>query len=119
MAPIMPIRPAMERTAYEIEPVLRAVARTMQACLGFGTVVVNLHWPAWDDFETVVVEGSADAREVLLGQTASVALAGAGCAGKSAPRRRDPALTGYRVSAHEQRGRDDARLRADHRAAGG
>jgi diguanylate cyclase (GGDEF)-like protein/putative nucleotidyltransferase with HDIG domain len=63
----------MERTAYEIEPVLRAVARTMQACLGFGTVVVNLHRPAWDDFETVVVEGSDEAREVLLGQTSSVA----------------------------------------------
>jgi GAF domain-containing protein len=63
----------MERTAYEIEPVLRAVARTMQACLGFGTVVVNLHRPAWDDFETVVVEGSDVAREVLLGQTSSVA----------------------------------------------
>jgi hypothetical protein len=69
----MPITRWMERTAYEIEPVLRAVARTMQACLGFGTVVVNLHRPAWDDFETVVVEGSGEAREVLLGQTSSVA----------------------------------------------
>jgi diguanylate cyclase (GGDEF)-like protein/putative nucleotidyltransferase with HDIG domain len=63
----------MERSAYEVEPVLRAVARTMQACLGFGTVVVNLHRPAWDDFQTVVVEGSAAAREALLGQTSSVA----------------------------------------------
>ena len=63
----------MERTSYELEPVLRAVARTMQACLGFGTVVVNLHRPAWDDFETVVVEGSEEAREALLGQTSSVA----------------------------------------------
>jgi diguanylate cyclase (GGDEF)-like protein/putative nucleotidyltransferase with HDIG domain len=67
-----PIRNVMERTAYEVEPVLQAVARTMQACLGFGTVVVNLHRPAWDDFETVVVVGSDDAREVLLGQTSSV-----------------------------------------------
>jgi diguanylate cyclase (GGDEF)-like protein/putative nucleotidyltransferase with HDIG domain len=63
----------MERSAYEVEPVLRAVARTMQACLGFGTVVVNLHRPAWDDFETVVVEGSDAAREALMGQTSSVA----------------------------------------------
>jgi hypothetical protein len=31
------------------------------------------HRPAWDDFETVVVEGSDEAREVLLGQTSSVA----------------------------------------------
>ena len=63
----------MERTAYEVEPVLQAVARTMQACLGFGTVVVNLHRPAWDDFETVVIEGSEEARDALLGQTSSVA----------------------------------------------
>ena len=63
----------MERTAYEIEPVLQAVARTMQACLGYGTVVVNLHRPAWDDFETVVIVGSDDARDVLLGQTSSTA----------------------------------------------
>ncbi len=68
-----PITILMERTAYEIEPVLHAVARTMQACLGFGTVVVNLHRPAWDDFETVVVVGSDDARDVLLGQTSSTA----------------------------------------------
>jgi diguanylate cyclase (GGDEF)-like protein/putative nucleotidyltransferase with HDIG domain len=68
-----PITILMERTAYEVEPVLQAVARTMQACLGFGTVVVNLHRAAWDDFETVVVVGSDDAREVLLGQTSSAA----------------------------------------------
>src|ERR671915_2398668 len=69
----MPITRAMERSAYEVEPVLRAVARTMQACLGFGTVVVNLHRPAWDDFETVVVSGSDEAREALLGQTSGAA----------------------------------------------
>ena len=63
----------MERTAYEVAPVLGAVARTMQACLGFGTVVVNLHRPAWDDFETVFVAGSDDAREALQGQTSNAA----------------------------------------------
>jgi diguanylate cyclase (GGDEF)-like protein/putative nucleotidyltransferase with HDIG domain len=63
-----PISGLMERTTYEVEPVLQAVARTMQACLGFGTVAVNLHRAAWDDFETVVVVGSPDAREALLGQ---------------------------------------------------
>jgi diguanylate cyclase (GGDEF)-like protein/putative nucleotidyltransferase with HDIG domain len=68
-----PITLTMERTAYEVEPVLSAVARTMQACLGFGTVVVNLHRPAWDDFETVVVVGSDQAREALLGQTSNTA----------------------------------------------
>ena len=60
-----PITPGMERTAYELEPVLQAAARTLQACLGFGTVVVNLHRAAWDDFETVVVVGSDEASDVL------------------------------------------------------
>src|SRR3954467_12034548 len=58
----------MSSTGYELEPVLRTVARTTAACLGFGTAVINLYRPAWDDFETVVVEGSEDARRLLLGQ---------------------------------------------------
>src|SRR5919108_754738 len=59
----------MSSTGYELEPVLRAVARTTAACLGFDTTVINLYRPAWDDFHTVVVEGSDEARRVLLGQT--------------------------------------------------
>jgi GAF domain-containing protein len=59
----------MERMGYALEAVLRAVARTTAASLGFGTTVINLHRPAWDDFETVVVEGSEEARRTLLGQT--------------------------------------------------
>jgi diguanylate cyclase (GGDEF)-like protein len=55
-------------TGYDLEPVLRAVARTTAACLGFGTAVINLYRPAWDDFHTVVVEGNDDARRLLLGQ---------------------------------------------------
>jgi hypothetical protein len=58
-------------TGYELEPVLRTVARTTAACLGFGTAVINLYRPAWDDFHTVVVEGSEDARRLLLGQTST------------------------------------------------
>jgi hypothetical protein len=53
---------------YELEPVLRAVARTTAVSLGFRTTVINLHRSAWDDFQTVVVEGSEEARRVLLGQ---------------------------------------------------
>jgi diguanylate cyclase (GGDEF)-like protein/putative nucleotidyltransferase with HDIG domain len=52
-------------------PVLQQIARTTAETVGFGTVVVNLHRPAWDDFETVVVHGSEEARRVLLGQTAT------------------------------------------------
>src|ERR687890_662923 len=62
----------MAQSGYELEGVLRAVARTTAACLGFGTAVINMYRPAWDDFHTVVVEGSDVARRLLLGQ-ASVA----------------------------------------------
>jgi diguanylate cyclase (GGDEF)-like protein len=58
----------MLSTGYDLEPVLRAVARTTAACLGFGTSVINLYRPAWDDFHTVVVEGNDEARRLLLGQ---------------------------------------------------
>src|SRR3954470_6172160 len=61
----------MSSTAYELEPVLQTVARTTAACLGFATAVINLYRPAWDDFRTVVVEGSEDARRLLLGQTST------------------------------------------------
>jgi diguanylate cyclase (GGDEF)-like protein/putative nucleotidyltransferase with HDIG domain len=58
-------------TGYDLEPVLRAVARTTSACLGYGTAVINLYRPAWDDFHTVVVEGNDEARRLLLGQTST------------------------------------------------
>jgi diguanylate cyclase (GGDEF)-like protein/putative nucleotidyltransferase with HDIG domain len=58
-------------TGYDLEPVLRAVARTTAACLGYGTAVINLYRPAWDDLHTVVVEGSERARSLLLGQTST------------------------------------------------
>src|SRR5919197_1270174 len=61
----------MSSSGYDLEPVLRTVARTTAACLGFGTAVINLYRPAWDDFRTVVVEGSEDARHLLLGQTST------------------------------------------------
>ena len=38
------------------------MARTTAACLGYGTAVINLYRPAWDDFQTVVVEGNDEAR---------------------------------------------------------
>ncbi len=61
----------MPSTGYDLEPVLRTVARTTAACLGFGTAVINLYRPAWDDFHTVVVEGSEEASRLLLGQSAT------------------------------------------------
>jgi diguanylate cyclase (GGDEF)-like protein/putative nucleotidyltransferase with HDIG domain len=57
------------RWMSSIGPVLQQIARTTAATVGFRTAVINLHRPAWDDFETVVVHGSDEARAVLLGQT--------------------------------------------------
>jgi hypothetical protein len=47
------------RAGGDLQPVLAAVASAVRLAIGFGTVVINLHRPAWDDFEVVVVEGSA------------------------------------------------------------
>jgi diguanylate cyclase (GGDEF)-like protein len=56
------------RAGGDLGPVLEAVAATVAEALGYGAVVVNLHRPAWDDFEVVVVHGRAEIRELLLGQ---------------------------------------------------
>jgi diguanylate cyclase (GGDEF)-like protein len=56
------------RAGGDLQPLLEGIARVISVSLGFGTVVVNLHRPAWDDFEVVVVHGGDDeARRVLLG----------------------------------------------------
>jgi diguanylate cyclase (GGDEF)-like protein len=55
------------RAGGDLQPLLEAIARVISVSLGFGTVVVNLHRPAWDDFEVAVVHGSDEARRVLLG----------------------------------------------------
>ena len=64
---------AMDRlhAPYELGHVLQQIAATTARTLGFGTTVINLHRPAWDDFQTVVVHGSDEARRVLLGQTST------------------------------------------------
>jgi diguanylate cyclase (GGDEF)-like protein/putative nucleotidyltransferase with HDIG domain len=59
------------RSGGDLQRLLDDVAAVISRALGFGTVVVNLHRPAWDDFEVVAVHGSAEAGEVLLGTTAS------------------------------------------------
>ena len=57
------------RAGRDLQPVLAAVASAVRRATGFGTVVINLHRPAHDDFEVVVVEGSAEAAAVLMGAT--------------------------------------------------
>jgi diguanylate cyclase (GGDEF)-like protein/putative nucleotidyltransferase with HDIG domain len=55
------------RSGGDLQSVLDAMASTMARALGYGTSVINLRRPAWDDFEVAVVHGSADARDALLG----------------------------------------------------
>src|SRR3954453_22228128 len=51
--------------------VLQQIARTTAATVGFRTAVINLHRPAWDDFQTVVVHGPEEARRLLVGQSST------------------------------------------------
>jgi diguanylate cyclase (GGDEF)-like protein/putative nucleotidyltransferase with HDIG domain len=57
------------RAGDDQQAMLAAVASAVRQTTGFATVAINLHRPAWDDFEVVVVEGSAEARAHLLGAT--------------------------------------------------
>ena len=56
------------RAQVELPELFAAIARTISESLGFRTVAINIHRPAWDDFEVVTVHGSTSAREQLLGQ---------------------------------------------------
>ena len=57
------------RGENDLQTVLALIARTVSGTLGFGTVVVNLYRPAWDDFCVTTVHGDEDVRAALLGST--------------------------------------------------
>ena len=57
------------RSGAPVATVLDAIAREVGESFGFGLVVVNLHRPAWDDFEVAAVHGTDEARAAMLGQT--------------------------------------------------
>ena len=59
------------RSGADRKSVLDTVARAISRALGYRTVVINLRRRAWDDFEVVLVLGSDEAREMLLGVTSS------------------------------------------------
>jgi diguanylate cyclase (GGDEF)-like protein len=69
---ISPLRGLVEvtrllRAREDLPALLDAVARTIGESLGYRTVAVNLHRPAWDDFEVTTVYGNEEARSTLLG----------------------------------------------------
>ncbi|MEA2124761.1 MAG: hypothetical protein QOI80_1543, partial [Solirubrobacteraceae bacterium] len=55
------------RTGPDIGPTLDTVAESIAASLGVATATINLYRPAFNDFETVAVHGSEEARRALLG----------------------------------------------------
>ena len=69
-----PLREAYEashrvRGSEDLDRVLQRIAALVRERLGWGTVVLNVHRRAWDDFEAAVVVGNEDARATLLGTT--------------------------------------------------
>jgi diguanylate cyclase (GGDEF)-like protein len=57
------------RAESDLPTVLALIARTVSEVLGFGTVVLNLYRPEWDDFRVETVHGDEDVRHALLGST--------------------------------------------------
>jgi diguanylate cyclase (GGDEF)-like protein len=55
------------RSGADVGSVLDAIARVLSETLGFGTVVLNVYRPEWDDFHVANVHGNEDVREALLG----------------------------------------------------
>jgi diguanylate cyclase (GGDEF)-like protein len=51
---------------------LDEIAQLLSETVGFAGVVINVHRPAWDDFQAVAVVGSQEMRDELLGATYSV-----------------------------------------------
>jgi GAF domain-containing protein len=59
--------PRAVRAGADIGTVLSTIARAVSEVLGFGTVVMNVYRPEWDDFYVAAVHGSDTVRAALLG----------------------------------------------------
>jgi diguanylate cyclase (GGDEF)-like protein len=59
--------PRAVRSGADIGTVLSTIARVVSEVLGFGTVVMNVYRPEWDDFYVAAVHGSDTVRTALLG----------------------------------------------------
>src|SRR4051794_6364177 len=59
------------RTPGELADALDRIAAVISDSLGYGTVAVNVHRPAWDDFQTATVHGSPAARATLVATTST------------------------------------------------
>jgi diguanylate cyclase (GGDEF)-like protein len=59
------------RTQDDLLAALESIAAAISETLGYGTVVVNLHRPQWDDFEATTVLGPPAARALLQGRAST------------------------------------------------
>ncbi|MGZ4275343.1 MAG: diguanylate cyclase domain-containing protein, partial [Solirubrobacteraceae bacterium] len=58
----------LARSAAHLEALLPAIGAAVAESLGFGTVVISIYRPAWDDFRVEAVHGSQEGRDTLLGR---------------------------------------------------
>jgi diguanylate cyclase (GGDEF)-like protein len=56
------------RSEGDLDALLPAVAAAISEGMGFGTVVISLYRPAFNDFRVETVHGSEEGRETLLGR---------------------------------------------------
>jgi diguanylate cyclase (GGDEF)-like protein len=56
------------RSEGDLDALLPAVAAAISEGMGFGTVVISLYRPAFNDFRVETVHGSEEGREALLGR---------------------------------------------------
>ena len=59
------------RDEHDLERLFDRVAETIANALGFATVSINVHRPAWDDFQVITVHGREAARKTLLGNASA------------------------------------------------
>jgi diguanylate cyclase (GGDEF)-like protein len=59
------------RSRDDLTFALDRIAELIAQALGYRSVAVNLHRPAWDDFEATTVHGADEARQALLGKAST------------------------------------------------
>lgn len=59
------------RTPEDLRAALDRIAALIAEAMGYRCVVVNLHRPAWDDFEATTIHGTDAARAALLGSASA------------------------------------------------
>jgi diguanylate cyclase (GGDEF)-like protein len=56
------------RTEQDLDALLPAIAAEVGGAMGYGTVVISMYRPAWNDFRVEIVHGSEEGRDTLLGR---------------------------------------------------